>query len=105
SGKLDPDFRVAVGEAMALKTVMNRIFATLRERATDPAESATITQGMNQFNGYLRRAIQRALDNGLLALLKTRRGSVAQEFGEAKGVMAEHEVPRFPSLRLYEMAA
>lgn len=105
SGKLDPDFRVAVGEAMALKTVMNRIFANLRERAASPAEHATIAEGVTQFNGYLRRAIQRALDNGLLALLKTQRGSVAHEFGEARGVMTEHQVPRFPSLRIYELAA
>ncbi len=105
SGKLDPDFQIAVGEAMALKAVMNRVFATLRGRASTAADNVIIDEGVTQFNGYLRRAIQRAIDNGLLALLRTRRGSIAREFGEARGVMAEHQVPRFPTLRIYELAA
>ncbi|WP_193335480.1 glycosyltransferase family 2 protein [Devosia beringensis] len=104
SGKLDPDFRVAVDEALALKRVMDRVFATLRERAQVPEERATIADGVTQFNGYFRRSIQRAIDNGLLALLKTKRGSVRHDFGEAKAVLNENEVPTFPTLHIYELA-
>lgn len=105
SGKLDPDFRVAVGEALALKGVADRVFAILRDQATTPEDRATIEEGVTQFNGYFRRSISRAIDNGLLALLKTRRGPVSREFGEAKAVLSEHQVPRFPSLRIYELTA